>query len=65
MNYLSEKLIVHMDLATRNCLLTEAAFVKLGDFGFAEQLTSSTDFIKLEYDIEDGSIRFERHVDKT
>ena len=46
MNHLSEGLIVHRDLATRNCLLANAVTVKLGDFGFAEQLESLDDFIQ-------------------
>ncbi|XP_063720697.1 structural maintenance of chromosomes protein 3-like isoform X2 [Symsagittifera roscoffensis] len=50
MNHLSEGLIVHRDLATRNCLLANAVTVKLGDFGFAEQLESLDDFIQVNDD---------------
>jgi serine/threonine protein kinase len=38
MKYLSEKRIIHGDLATRNLLLLNERHVKISDFGLARQL---------------------------
>ena len=38
MEFLSQKKVIHADLAARNILLTEARLVKICDFGLARQL---------------------------
>jgi hypothetical protein len=47
--YLSSKRLVHMDLATRNCLVAENNLVKIADFGLTRELPpGKTNFILRE-----------------
>jgi serine/threonine protein kinase len=46
LSYLSEKHVIHGDLATRNVLLTEDLRAKIGDFGLARQLVNSSNYVK-------------------
>jgi serine/threonine protein kinase len=46
MRYLSEKRIIHGDLATRNVLMKEKNHVKITDFGLAKQLQNYNVYTK-------------------
>jgi serine/threonine protein kinase len=46
MKYLTQKGIVHGDLATRNLLLMDVNHLKITDFGLAKQLKRYSVYIK-------------------
>jgi len=50
MIYLSEKKVVHGDLAARNVLLTSTLTAKVTDFGLSRRLYSSPEYIKTSKD---------------
>eukprot|EP00056_Hartaetosiga_gracilis_P005696 m.87808 g.87808 ORF g.87808 m.87808 type:complete len:1114 (+) comp12250_c0_seq2:47-3388(+) len=47
MAFLASKRFVHMDLAARNCLVTDHNVVKVGDFGLTQRLDEGSDHFVL------------------
>jgi AXL receptor tyrosine kinase len=47
MDYVSRQGIVHRDLATRNCMLTSDANIKISDFGLARVLEEGKDYYRM------------------
>eukprot|EP00040_Diaphanoeca_grandis_P034500 m.213989 g.213989 ORF g.213989 m.213989 type:complete len:910 (+) comp33167_c1_seq1:210-2939(+) len=44
MAYISSKRLIHMDLATRNCLVKAQTQIKIADFGVAQHMTPGKDY---------------------
>lgn len=54
LEYLGSQHFVHRDLATRNCLVGENLFVKIGDFGMSRDLYTS-DYYKVGWHLFDAN----------
>eukprot|EP00794_Sanderia_malayensis_P009972 gene9972-10995_t len=45
MRYLAERRLVHRDLATRNCMVSEVLEVKISDFSFTKEIDASDTYL--------------------